>query len=196
MNDNNPRSRRFNLLLYPDDPTHNFVILQLLSGEFSCAYCLHDKDTYLVDVGEHKAGELKKPHYHAVIDFPNQRYLNSVAKDLGIEKNYLQPTGSFKKSLTYLIHYGDESKYQYDFEEVGGSLKGSLRRFLDEEKLSYAEQSYILLNYIFNSNEYLTFTDITKFALDNNVYNALTRGRGIIENVLFEHNARFQSKKR
>lgn len=193
MKDNNPRSRRFNLLLYPDDPTHNLVILQLLAGEFNCAYCLHDKDTYSVDVGEHKSGELKKKHYHAVIDFPNQRYLNSVAKDLGIEKNYLQPTGSFKKSLTYLIHYGDESKYQYDFEEVGGSLKSSLRRFLYEEnKISYSEQSYIIFNYIYNCDHYLTWSELTQFCLDNNVFNAYTRARGIIENVLFEQNGKYR----
>lgn len=189
---NNPKSRRFNLLLYPDDPTHNFVILQLMAGEYNCAYICHDKDTYLLDVGEHKAGELKKKHYHAVVDFLNPRYQKAVAEDLGIEPNYMQPTGNFKNSLKYLIHYGDDTKYQYSFDEVQGSLKGKLEKFLNDEKLSFPEQAYIIFNYIRNSDHYVCWGELIDFSLDNNVFNALNRSRGVIENYLFEHNARYR----
>lgn len=190
MKENNPRSRRFNLLLYPDDPTHNFVILQLLSGEFNCAYCLHDKDTYAVDVGEHKAGELKKKHYHVVIEFLNPRYLKAVADDLGIEKNYIQKTDSFKNSLMYLIHYGDENKYQYNFDEVQGSLKSKLARFLKEFKPTYGEDLYVIYNFIDNYNQYakLRMSEVIRFCNDNNMDSTLTRGYRIISDYVLERN--------
>lgn len=188
--DNNPRSRCFNLLLYPDDPTHNFLILQLMAGNYDCAYCLHDKDTYLFDTGEHKAGELKKAHYHVVIEFPNKKYLNALAEELGIEKNYIQKTDSFKGSLKYLIHYGDETKYQYDFDEVQGSLKSRLARYLKEFKPTYGEDLYVIYNFIDNYNQYarLRMSEVIRFCNDNNMDATLTRGYRIINDYVLERN--------
>ena len=83
---------------------------------------LHNKDIL-------ESGEPKKEHYRVVIHFKSARYKKAVAKELGIEENYI--TGcDLKAQPRYLIHIDDKDKdkYQYEIDEVEGTLK---KLFLD-----------------------------------------------------------------
>ena len=74
--ESNFKSRSFCILLYPDCSAH-MDALNFIRQNYSYAAILHDKD--LDD-----NGELKKPHFHVVIRFPNPRYVYSVIKQLNI----------------------------------------------------------------------------------------------------------------
>lgn len=127
----NPKSRNWNMILYPDDPTHQQCITVLAQNGYDHASILHDKDTW--DENEspnHDKGEAKKPHWHIVLKVKNPRYRNAIADELGIAPNYLEPCRDLKKSLLYLIHDGFETKYQYDITDVNGPLKQQLETLL------------------------------------------------------------------
>ena len=104
-------NRYFTAILYEED--ENFEkYTQNISKYFSeVTYIRHDKDIT-------ETGDLKKPHYHVIFKVgENARWVNSVAKDIEIEPNYLE--GCNKDAmLLYLIHYNAPDKTQYHFEEV------------------------------------------------------------------------------
>ena len=112
------RSRNFNLVLYDEDESHKNA-LDYIEKNCDYAMILHDMDT-------NEIGEIKKAHYHVVLRFPNAKWSTSLANDLGIGENYIEECRSLKRSLLYLIHYYDEDKYQYDIDDVKGSLKNRL----------------------------------------------------------------------
>ena len=124
---NKYRDRKFCAVLYPDDDSHREAIEKLKSGGYNFAAILHDKDVY--EDGEH-AGELKKPHWHIVIRFKNAVWNTAIAKELGITPNYLEACKDVDSSLLYLVHYGNEKKAQYDYEEVFGPLRLKLATLL------------------------------------------------------------------
>lgn len=95
------RDRKFCAVLYPEDETHVAAIEKLKSGGYNFAAILHDKDVY--EDGEHK-GETKKPHWHVVVRFKNAVWNTAIAKELGIQPNYLEAcanvdTASFSPSI-------------------------------------------------------------------------------------------------
>lgn len=121
----NFKSRNFNLLLYPDDPNH-MEALRYISSNFQYVGCLHDKD--LDD-----NGALKKPHYHIILRFCENRWRSALANELGIAENYLQKTGRFSASAQYLLHAGCEDKHLYDRSELIGPLADTVCNLLDRK---------------------------------------------------------------
>ena len=88
-------------ILYPDDNESHKKALSVILTKYNSLAINHDKDTYLFDVTDengdivHHKGDLKKPHYHFVVNFENARYISGFAKELGIEENVVQVCGSF-----------------------------------------------------------------------------------------------------
>lgn len=90
------------------------------------AYILHDKDTYTPENEkadpEHKAGSLKPPHWHIVLQFNEgqQQQIKYVAKWFNLEPQYVQKIKSkhIEDAYAYLIHQNAPKKYQYDPSEV------------------------------------------------------------------------------
>ena len=121
----NFRSKNFNLVLYDEDKTHKKAIDYIIKN-YDYAMILHDKDF-------NDDGEIKKPHYHIVIRFPNARWNTALANELEITENYIEECRSLKRSLLYLIHYYDENKYQYQLNDVEGSLKRRLEEIIKSE---------------------------------------------------------------
>lgn len=83
------------------------------------AYIKHDKDI------DPKTGELKKPHWHIVIQFRSQQVLSLVAKWFGITENYIEmPKGrnAFIECVKYLTHEStkeqNNGKHHYVDDEV------------------------------------------------------------------------------
>lgn len=86
----------------------------------------HDKD--LDD-----NGALKKPHYHIILRFRENRWRSALANELGIAENYLQKTGRFSASAQYLLHAGCEDKHLYDRSELIGPLADTVCNLLDRK---------------------------------------------------------------
>ena len=123
------RSRLFVAVLYPEDPAHVECMEKLNKNGYNFAAILHDKDVY--EDGEHE-GETKKAHWHIIVRFKNAVWNTAVAKELGIEPNYLEACKDGDSALLYLVHYGKEEKFQYEYEAVFGDNLASLQAELLE----------------------------------------------------------------
>lgn len=102
--------------------------------QFPCyAYIYHDKD------------EGVKPHYHYYIEFANPRYLNSVAEELGIPPNMIEPVRNKAGLLFYLCHETEAAKKQgkhiYDKSEIITNIP--LSNF--KSKLPMDDETYWLI---------------------------------------------------
>ena len=105
------KRRNYTFSLNVDDTPNLKLIIKVVEKMPKYAYILHDKD-------KDDYGHKKKDHYHFYIEFPNPRYLNSIAKDLEIDSNYIEKVYDKKGILNYLTHRNQPEKYQYDIKEV------------------------------------------------------------------------------
>lgn len=178
------RCRTFVAVLYPEDPTHAACVEKLKSGGYTFGALLHDKDVY--EDGENK-GELKKPHWHIVLKFKNAMWNTSIAKELGIEPNYLEQCKSLEAALLYLVHEGYDDKYQYDYNEAFGPLKARLAALLaDNDEGTRALQ----INEIIEKSPGLVgYSELLKKAVAAGLYSDLRRMGQFAVYLVREHNS-------
>lgn len=177
------RDRKFVAVLYPEDTTHAECIEKLKSGGYNFAAILHNKDVY--EDGEHK-GELKKPHWHIVIRFKNAVWNTAIAKELGITTNYLEACKNVDASLLYLVHYGNEEKAQYDYEEVFGPLRLRLATLLSDT--DEGTRVLNLVEIIDNSPGPIGYSELIKKAVAAGLYGDLRRMGTFAVGLMREHN--------
>lgn len=177
------RDRKFVAVLYPEDATHAAAIEKLKSGGYNFAGILHDKDVY--EDGEHK-GEIKKVHWHIVLRFKNAVWNTAIAKELGIEPNYLEACKDVDSALLYLVHFGNEEKFQYEYESVFGPLKVRLATLLAEP--DEGSRVLSLVDIVENSPGPMGYTEFIKKAVAAGVYADLRRMGTLGVRMLEEHN--------
>lgn len=149
--------------------------LTIIQEKFDYAMILHDKDTL-------ENGELKKPHYHVVIHFKNARYKKAIAKYLGIEENYI--TGcDLKAQLRYLVHYDNEDKYQYDLEEVEGTLKKLFLNYIEVNKKNMSIEIKDIIKGI-EENKIITIKDLMLWGCDNGYIDIILKNSYIFSKML------------
>lgn len=183
------RDRKFCALLYPEDPTHAACMDKLKSGGYNFAAILHDKDIY--EDGDHK-GEIKKPHWHVVMKFPNAVWSTALAKELGIAPNYLEKCKSLDSSLLYLVHSGFDDKYQYDLKDVFGTLQTRLASLLaDDDESTRALTIYGLIR---NSPGIVTYTEIFEKACKAGLYGDFRRMGSGVMHLIKDHNWELQAE--
>ena len=89
------RARNFAFLIYPDSvPAEwfNFLNDTHIAG---CVSPLHDKDVFILPSGDHKAGDLKKPHKHVLLSFNGNKTINQILE-------LLKPLLTFSHSMNSL----------------------------------------------------------------------------------------------
>lgn len=177
------RDRKFVAVLYPDDDSHRGAMEKLKSGGYNFAAILHDKDVY--EDGEH-AGELKKPHWHIVVRFKNAVWNTAIAKELGITPNYLEACKDVDASLLYLVHFGNEEKAQYNYEEVFGPLRLKLATLLSDTD----EGTRILniVDIVESSPGPISCSELLKKAVAAGLYADLRRMGHLATCLVREHN--------
>lgn len=183
------KDRKYVAVLYPEDPTHVAAMEKLESGGYDYAAILHDSDVYEKDGEDHKKGDLKKPHWHVVIRFsPNAVWNTSVAKDLGIEPNYLEKCRNLNKALLYLVHKDHPDKFQYDLEVVFGSkpLLEMLKRLCMEENEGMRALSIIKM--VEEEDGFVSPTKFLKKAAESGYYGDLIRMGAWGQLIIREHN--------
>lgn len=175
------RSRSFLLLLYEDDETHRKAIKKIKeSYDYACI--LHDKD---IDDN----GDLKKPHYHFVLRFNNQRWNTALAEELGITLNYIMEPISLDKSLAYLIHYyEDDKKHHYDLSEVFGPLKYRLIQVINHDNKTESERVLEILELIDNSDSDIQFSVFCKYMAKMGYWSDFRRSASLFMRYIDEHN--------
>ena len=185
----NPRSRCWCAVLYPEDESHWNCMSILEQNGYTYAAILHDKDTWEDSDNGHVAGELKKPHWHIVLYFKNPRYLNAIADELGITPNYLEVCRNRDSSLLYLVHDGYPEKYQYDVDEVFGSLTPNLEKLLLCE--DEGERVKTIIKIIDSVPARLSYRQLLLKVCDNGLYGDFRRMGSGVKYLLDEHNADF-----
>lgn len=103
------------------------------------AYILHDKDIL-------ETGEIKRKHYHIMLELENPLSFNSIQKKF---KGAHIETPKYKKSAyQYLIHNSPNSKEKYQYE-----LKEIVSNNLDQVKFIIESESFEL----FYENQFLKY---------------------------------------
>lgn len=176
----NYRSRTHCLLLYPEDKTH-MNALEYIKQYYQYAYILHDKD-FTDD------GTIKKSHYHVVVQFKNAKWNTSIAEELKITDNYIQQCRNLELALEYLIHRNEETKFQYDIDEVKGTLKQKLIKFLNQNDLDENDKVYELYNFIHNSNKKIYLYEFIEFCVKMGMWDIFRRSSLIFIKLIEEHN--------
>lgn len=135
------RSRKFCILLYPNEDKTHKKALEYIKNNYDYAFIMHDKD-------KNEEGDVKKSHTHVVVSFPNAKWNSALSEELGITMNYIEKCRSLENALEYLIHFNDDSKEQYDIEEVHGNLKAQLKKIIASDGKDENEKALELADFI------------------------------------------------
>lgn len=194
------KAQEFVLVLYPENEVHSLAYLKLTSPQYSALGIFHDKDVYPEDVidketGEliHKAGDLKKEHYHFYVKFKSQRYISGVAKELGIESHlveFLEYT--FKDYVEYMLHWGKHGKagrYIYDIDNFEGTLKSTARDKLTNEDKNLS--LYKIFTFITSQDGRVNINLVTNWCFKNGYFGLLRSNHALISKWIDEYNFRF-----
>lgn len=163
--------RTFACELYPEDKEH-LKILDYIKKYFEYAYILHDKDKWEEDSVDddgiiiHKAGDIKKPHYHVILNFKNPRSLEKLKNELGLK--HLE-TCNFYFYARYLIHKDYPRKFQYDEKEIVTNMELRIHNALKRDYNSQEQDTRILLDFIYSARNqgFLTLKQLIDYATEN-----------------------------
>lgn len=187
---NNERSTSWALVLYPsEDSKHKFALDYIKENYSKFAYIKHDKD--LLDTGE-----FKKEHYHVVISFANYRWRNAIAEELQITPNYLEKIRNLENSLKYLIHFNNSDKFQYDIENVQGTLKQKLISYINTTDKSESDKVIELLDFLEAQKGFVKLSDFLRYVCSINMYDIYRRSASTFIRLLEEHNCKEQLKRK
>lgn len=193
--EDNMRSKVFLLLLYPDEDVTHAKALEYIKANYDYAAICQDKDTYLEDTTindvVHHEGELKKAHYHVVVRFKNARWLTAIAKDLDIAENYIRVSHNFVRSLLYLVHYYEPDKYQYNPNEVFGTLKQRFKEAYSSEGKSESEKVMDIFAEIDKCEFKVDFQVFVKHIASIGYWDVLRRSSSLILRYLDLHNSNY-----
>lgn len=178
----NPKSRAFKLNLYREDVTHSHALS--LVPDY-CDYALIEHDSDIDD-----DGQPKKPHVHVFIRFPNPRYLNSVAKDLGIASNYIRPCGDSRSFVRYLVHRDSPNKFQYDPKNIVSNIPDFVQECLasDKEK-SESDKVLEILELLDNISSFVDTRSFVRLVAKAGLYDVYRRSQYTFIQILKEHNS-------
>lgn len=183
------KTRTYCMVLYPEeDMTHLFALNKLETHGYSYCAIDHDKDTYDEYDGcdESLIGTLKKKHTHVYLRLKSPRFAEPLAEELGIKPNYLQVCRDSKSALLYMVHDGYPNKYQYDIENVYGSLRFEISKMLVTED----EGSRVLqiLDIIDSMPRPCTYRQLLVAVCNNGLYGDFRRMGAGAKTLLEEHN--------
>lgn len=180
------RSRMFCLLLYTQEDTTHKNALDYLIQNYDIAYIEHNLDT-----NEH--GEILKPHTHVVLRCQNAKWNTALSEELQIPVNYIQKCRSMEYALEYLIHYNDETKHQYDLDDVQGNLREKLKRSIKNSNKDENEKTLELIAYIEEYKGYLSVSTFSKYCCELGMWDVFRRASSIYISIINEHNLKYRS---
>lgn len=158
MAKNDFRSHVWTFIVYPDSAVENWLFLLDSLHIPVCVSPLHDKDV-------NPTGEIKKPHYHVVLDFgQNKKSWDQVKSITDMVGGVLCPMDkdgnceskvANKRTMTrYLIHLDNPEKAQYNIDDV--------RSFGGYDFVSICMSA---------SSRYQTLRNILQFCDQEHIYN-------------------------
>lgn len=190
----NPRCRTWAMLFYPDDQSHQKA-MEIIRNTYPYVAILHEHDIWTSEDEkenpDHKAGELKKAHWHIVLRFPEARYKNALAKELGVKENYLQVVKVYKSACLYLLHKGWPEKYQYPPDLLEGPLKEQVLKWIaDSDECSRVKEIIDLID----GMEFIDYSQLVRTACEKGLYADLRRMGHILSRIVDSHNGEYWEK--
>lgn len=181
------RARAFNWVMYPESLPDDF--LQIIDDlHVPCVLAYHDRDVWTESDErknpDHKAGTLKKDHYHGMLTFDGKKSIKQVLgmlEPLGV--SYVEVVHNVQSFTRYLLHLDDPGKAQYDKDCLicfnGISLDFS-------RTLTTSDVNAILRDIcsFIRDNNITEFADIWFYAMDNEPdwFQVLSQSRAYVVN--------------
>lgn len=186
----NKKGRLLCGILYPEDNENHKKALSILLNKYNSLAINHNQDTYLFDVtdenGEviHKAGELKKAHYHFIVKFDNARYVSGLAKELEIEENVVQLCSNFNSYVIYCTHSDEPLKHQYNITDFVGILVPQAIKVLNKPQ-DKGDMLIDVLDFI-KEHPNISWYNLIQWCNTFGYYSTLLRNKSLITEVLYE----------
>lgn len=181
----------FMVTLYPNENAQDAESLQFCIDLYDdVKYITHDQD----DV---------KPHTHVLVQC-TARQLNSIEKQTGIVKHRIEVLRSYDSSLAYLVHANHPEKHQYDIGQIKGTSLTeqqidnilNIRRKANEKRSEENARDNglaTILDFI-TTTQTCTFTNVTKFCLENGLSSVLRSYGYIISQIIREQSHAIRGK--
>lgn len=117
------RHKVWMFVFYPDSADEDWREIADELGLPFCVSPLHDRDTWTKKDErknpKHKAGTVKKPHWHGLADYPQPVDYETVKSDFEfLGTSNIKYAKSKASMALYLCHLGSKDKAQYDPDEV------------------------------------------------------------------------------
>lgn len=179
--------RKIGLILWTDNATHIHAIDYIKTNYPHYIGILHDKDTK-------EDNTLKKPHWHIILYFPNQKLISTIKNQLGVNDSDFYEIKSLSGQLRYLIHYDDEDKYQYSKDEIFGD-RFMISKFILAIKDVSSETDDACTIFDFIDSCCPTLNELFQFVVDNDLYSTFRRNYILFKDLCY-NSYRVKSSKR
>lgn len=185
------RGRNIAFLLYTDNEAH-MNAKDLIEQRYAHVGILHNRDWYNEDTEDHLQGELKKEHFHILVSFKNPRYKSSLSKELGVEEHLIAVVSSFKDMSLYLTHKDIWDKAQYSIDDLFGSLKWKVIKFLNED----IEDNQVLdiLGIIRDHHGPIKLDEFIASMCKHGYYSVCRRNWSVFYSIICDHNSHFDNE--
>lgn len=182
---NNKRFYNYTLVIYEDDKDFENQMKEIKDTR-QAIWIRHDKDI-------NDDGETKKAHYHVVLKLKNACTISALSKKLGVGENLIEPVKkSFQSCLKYLIHYGDDNKYNYDKEDVQSNSDELLTKFLDlvNKDTPEIEKVDTIERFILDFPDFIDWVILGRHVRKINMWDAFRRNAWYFTKIVDSHNAK------
>lgn len=186
----NKRYYNFILVIYEDDERFKEQY-DILTTEGESIWIKHDQD---ID----DDGEVKKPHYHFVLKLKNACTISALGKKTNVDAHMIEPVKkSFNGSLKYLIHYGNDNKYQYSPDIVFSNSDKLRRKFIDlvTDDIPEVEKVISIQDYIEGFNDYIELGVLGRYVQKINKWDAFRRNMMYFIKIIDQHNAKISAQR-
>lgn len=169
--------RIFSCVVYEENEQFYRVLQNTLKNNLDYIYILHDRD----DVN---------PHYHFVIYTKIATTISKISKLLDLPCNYINTYNmennikkryTMKQTISYLIHYKMQDKYNYPFEDVKTNIYPMCQKYyniLTNNKEDNREINEIIA--FIDDNDIRSLKEVIHFCLENNYTNTLKKYQYIL----------------
>lgn len=186
----NKRYYSFNIVIYEDDERFDNQYASLITLD-ETIWIRHDQD--LTD-----DGELKKPHYHFLSRLKTACTISALSKKIDVDEHMIEPVKkSFNGSLKYLIHFGYNDKYQYEYSQVQSNSERLKRKFEDLviKEVPEVDKVIEIQDFIDSHEDYIDISILTRYVQKINKWDAYRRNYSIFRDLVNSHNAKVNAKK-
>lgn len=176
------KSRSFAFILYPQEDNTHLTALLRIKEYYKYAFIEHTSDVYEEDGEDQETGDTKKSHIHVVIKFDNPRSIDKIAKETGLQINYIQKC-NFVAYTRYLIHKDDPLKYQYKEEEICTNIPLDVKSALSLKSDYKRHATNSILEYI-KGNKFINFYQLVMWAKENGTLEEVVKNAYFYKNLL------------